>query len=82
MRLASNVVAHEPETNPSKIDVERLRARGWPETLISRVQQQPFGSDILKEFEQQVTESEAGEPAAGGAAENSFPDAPTATSSS
>ena len=52
MRMARNVVAHEPEPDPANVDPEQLRARGWPETLIKRIERNRRGSQILREFEE------------------------------
>lgn len=39
MRLADNVVVHNPETSLGKINADRLRAHGWPEEVIQQQQQ-------------------------------------------
>jgi hypothetical protein len=39
MWLAPNVIAHDPETDLSKITPERLLAHGWPDAAIKILQQ-------------------------------------------
>jgi hypothetical protein len=41
MRLASNVVVHDPEVNPTRIDSDRLRTHGWPKAAVEQ-----FESDL------------------------------------
>lgn len=36
MRLASNVVVHDPEVNPTRIDPGRLRVHGWPKEAVEQ----------------------------------------------
>jgi hypothetical protein len=36
MRLAENVVVHDPEVNSGRIDSERLRAHGWSEEVVEQ----------------------------------------------
>ena len=33
-KLAQNVDAYDPDTDPAKIDLEALRARGWPSPVL------------------------------------------------
>ena len=44
MRLADNVIVHNPETSVGKIDAERLRAHGWPEEAVQQQQQRQQSS--------------------------------------
>ena len=34
MRLAANVVVHNPESRPGKIETSRLRAHGWSDEVV------------------------------------------------
>jgi hypothetical protein len=44
MRLADNVVVHNPETSLGKINADRLRAHGWPEEVVRQQQQREQSS--------------------------------------
>jgi hypothetical protein len=46
VRLADNIVVHDPEVNLGKINSTRLRAHGWSEDV---VQQQLGGQVIITE---------------------------------
>ncbi|MET4425079.1 hypothetical protein ABIB87_007506 [Bradyrhizobium sp. JR18.2] len=39
MRIANNVVVHNPETSLGKIDADRLRSHGWPDEVVQQQQQ-------------------------------------------
>jgi hypothetical protein len=51
MRLASNVVVHDPEVNPTRIDPDRLRTHGWSKEAVEQ-----FESDlqVADEIEQEA----------------------------
>ena len=38
MRLASNVVVHDPEVVHGRIESSRLRAHGWSEEVVQQLQ--------------------------------------------
>ncbi|WP_158267986.1 hypothetical protein [Bradyrhizobium sp. MOS002] len=40
MRIANNVVVHNPETNLGKIDADRLRSHGWPDEVVQQQREQ------------------------------------------
>ncbi|XSC48623.1 hypothetical protein ACF1BQ_045060 [Bradyrhizobium sp. RDT10] len=44
MRLANNVIVHNPETSLGKINADRLRAHGWPEEVVQQQQQREQSS--------------------------------------
>lgn len=44
MRLADNVVVHNPETSLGRINADRLRAHGWPEEVVRQQQQREQSS--------------------------------------
>jgi hypothetical protein len=39
MNIAKNVVVHDPETDPTKINAQRLEAHGWPQGAVQYFQQ-------------------------------------------
>jgi hypothetical protein len=70
MRLAPNVVVHDPETNFAKIDSERLRAHGWAEVVVGSMNNHmPFPG--LETLEAAAGESE---PRGSGTQEPGLPD--------
>ena len=44
MRVASNVVVHNPETSLGKIDAVRLRSHGWSDEVVQQQQQREQSS--------------------------------------
>lgn len=44
MRVASNVVVHNPEADLGKIGADRLRAHGWPDEVVQQQQQREQAS--------------------------------------
>jgi hypothetical protein len=36
MRIANNVVVHNPETSLGKINADRLNSHGWPEEVVQQ----------------------------------------------
>ena len=45
MRLADNIVVHDPEVSPGKINSTRLRAHGWSEEVV--LQQLQLGDQFV-----------------------------------
>ncbi|MEH2489636.1 hypothetical protein [Bradyrhizobium sp. AZCC 2230] len=46
MRIADNVIVHDPETSLGKINADRLRAHGWPEEVVQQQQQREQSSQV------------------------------------
>jgi hypothetical protein len=50
MRLASNVVAHEPEITIGRIEPDRLRFHGWSEEVVRQLERsKQTNSDLVTE---------------------------------
>ena len=46
MRLARNVVVHDPEVNPTRIDPNRLRTHGWPKEAVEQFENTLQAADL------------------------------------
>jgi len=49
-RLARNIEAYEPDPNPTDVDPEALRERGWPQVLVETVKRHRE-RDAVSDFE-------------------------------
>jgi hypothetical protein len=55
MRLAVNVVAHEPETTVGHIEPDRLRSDGWSEEVVQQLQRSLQINRALNDLVAQVS---------------------------
>lgn len=58
MRIANNVVVHNPETSLGKIDADRLRSHGWPDEVVQQQQRQQSSHDTATPAPAPVTSSD------------------------
>ncbi|UPT97572.1 hypothetical protein J4G48_0005415 [Bradyrhizobium barranii subsp. apii] len=58
MRIANNVVVHNPETSLGKIDADRLRSHGWPDEVVQQQQREQMSHDTAAPAPAAVTSSD------------------------